>query len=82
MTVVSKIKTATYTHPPGSVWKRDRDSIMRHFNWMNFRDPVGHPLTLCADFMDIIDELALLRQAVGYTHPAAMRSEGSAHDQN
>ena len=53
---------STYVHPLGSEWKKDRDSIMRHFAWCDFRDPIGHPLALNLDFIDIIDELTALRQ--------------------
>jgi hypothetical protein len=47
-----------------AAWKKDRDSIMRHFDWCDFRDPVGHSLAMNIDFMDVIDELMVLRQKV------------------
>lgn len=53
---------ATYIRPLGSEWKSNRDSIIHHFNWCDFQDPIGHPLTLNMDFIDIIDELIALRQ--------------------
>lgn len=37
---------------------------MRHFDWCDFRDPVGHSLAMNIDFMDVIDELMVLRQKV------------------
>ena len=45
-------------------WRADRNSIMHHFSWYDFHDPIGHPLTHCMDFIDIIDELLALRQEV------------------
>lgn len=56
----------TYVRPLGSEWKKDRAGIIRHFNWCDFRDPIGHPLTLNMDFMDIIDELTTRRQEAGH----------------
>lgn len=35
--------------------------LLEFFQWMDFKDPIGNPLTLNADFLDLIEELKLLR---------------------
>ena len=35
--------------------------LLKFFQWMDFKDPIGNPLILNTDFLDLIDELKLLR---------------------
>lgn len=46
---------------PESVKGLPAPELLEFFQWMGFKDPVGNPLTLNVDFLDLIDELKLLR---------------------
>ena len=32
-----------------------KDEVIRHFQWFNYRDEQGHPLTNNVDFIQLID---------------------------
>lgn len=34
--------------------KLNGEQLVTWFNWLGFRDEQGHPLILCADFLDLV----------------------------
>ena len=56
-------------------WKKDRESILAHFDWYGFHDQIGHRLTMCSDFLSIVDDLLALRLGVV---PAAQEDKYNA----
>lgn len=34
-----------------------RDELLLHFEWLNFRDELGHSLTFCQDFLDLLERI-------------------------
>lgn len=42
-------------------WKNSKENIIRLFDRYGFHDTIGHPLTMCLDFTELVDELIELR---------------------
>ena len=42
------------TLTPPNDWLKDYDTIVKHFNWLDFKDEIGHPLTMSVDFLALV----------------------------
>lgn len=54
------MKSEEYKRPV-SIKELSASELVAFFKWMDFRDPLGHPLTLNQDFLDLICELEEMR---------------------
>lgn len=39
----------------GRVKGKSKEEIIKLFQWLNFKDELGHSLTLCKDFHDLLE---------------------------
>jgi hypothetical protein len=43
------------TSPERDLKSFSREEIYTLFNWLDFKDEIGHPLTTCQDFIDLVE---------------------------
>ena len=64
---------APFTWPrryrPPADWSESFKGIMDYFAWCNFRDPIGHIVSMNIPFRELIDELVRLRSKHGPSAP-------------
>jgi hypothetical protein len=43
------------TSPERDLKSFSKEEIYTLFNWLDFKDEIGHPLTMCQDFIDLVE---------------------------
>jgi hypothetical protein len=40
-----------------------REELFELFKWLDFKDKIGHPLTMCQDFINLVDRAVANQEA-------------------